>query len=384
MNTNLISFKQQTIFNSYEEFLREVDLSDRVLMFMTYDFDVENLILNDLILKLKSSNTRIHNFRVLNCNQTMKNVFDIVNFMQKHSVDTIIAIGEDFLGELLKAVNVFYNNRNINTLVELEANKKYLTYDKLKETIFIPTTGGCSEVHKYFRLIDEEFSQVTIFEDSMAKIDKIVLDCKISKLSPIEYVMYYIFSITANLVDIVLNDNVGEDVKEECKNILRELTNLLENGEKFGDSLFFREKILKYSIEVSKIIDNTGYGILYLYGSLIESVFSIPRNTIDSLGIEFLLSEINKKYSIFYLSKYFNVCSKKMGYEEFIKSVKKRYGAKDNLKFYKLNNQILDKVKRVALNFLFKHKMVEKYRSLNFNEEFNNRLFEYYLDGVNG
>ena len=74
MNTNLISFKQQTIFNSYEEFLREVDLSDRVLMFMTYDFDVENLILNDLILKLKSSNTRIHNFKVLNCNQTMKNL----------------------------------------------------------------------------------------------------------------------------------------------------------------------------------------------------------------------------------------------------------------------------------------------------------------------
>lgn len=381
MSINSTFFKKQTIYNSYDEFLKYTDLSDRVLMFMVYDFNVEDFILNDLILKLKSSNTRIYNFRVQNCSQTMKNIFDIVEFMNNHKVDTIIAIGEDFLGEILKAVNVFYNNQNIKTLIELESNKKYLTYEKLKETIFIPTTGGCNEVHRYFRIIDEEFSQVTIFDDHMAKIDKIVLDSKISKLSPIEYVMYYIFSIISNLFDIILNDKVEDTTKGFCKNILFELMDILKNGEKFGESLYFREKILNYSVEVSKIIDNVSYGILYLYGNLIESVFLIPRNTIDSLGVEFLLNEINERESLLDLGKYFNISG--IDYGEFLKNIKSRYGAKENLKIYDLNNDVLENLKTIALNFLIKHKIVERYKSLNINDEFNKKIFDYYLNGVN-
>lgn len=381
MSINSTFFKKQTIYNSYDEFLKYTDLSDRVLMFMVYDFNVEDFILNDLILKLKSSNTRIYNFRVQNCSQTMKNIFDIVEFMNNHKVDTIIAIGEDFLGEILKAVNVFYNNQNIKTLVDLESNKKHLTYGKLKETIFIPTTGGCNEVHRYFRIIDEEFSQVTIFDDHMAKIDKIVLDSKISKLSPIEYIMYYIFSIISNLFDIILNDKVEYNTKDFCKNILFELMDILENGEKFGDSLCFRERVLNYSVEVSKIMDNVSYGILYLYGSLIESVFLIPRNTIDSLGVEFLLKEINEKEGLFHLNKYFNVSGKDYG--EFLKKIKIRYGARENLKVYELDNEILENLKVIALNFLIKHKIVERYKFLNLNEEFNDRFFDYCLDGIN-
>lgn len=381
MSINSTFFKKQTIYNSYDEFLKYTDLSDRILMFMVYDFNIEDFILDDLILKLKSSNTRIYNFKVQDCTQTMKNIFNIVEFMENNKIDTVIAIGEDFLGELLKAVNVFYNNRNIKTLVDLESNKKYLTYDKLKETIFIPTTGGCNEVHRYFRIIDEEFSQVTIFDDHMSKIDKIVLDAKISKLSPIEYMMYYIFSIISNLFDVILNDKVEENIKDSCKNILFELMDILENGEKFGESLCFRERILNYSVEVSKIIDNVNYGILYLYGNLIESVFQIPRNTIDSLGVEFLLNEINQKRELFDLSKYFNISG--VDYGEFLKNIKGRYGVKENLKVYNLDSDILENLKMIALNFLIKHKIVERYKLLNINEEFNNRIFYYYLNGVN-
>ncbi len=375
--------KNQIVFNSYMEFLREVDLSDRVLMFMTYDFDMENLMINDLISKLKASNTRIHNFKVLDCSQTIKNISSIVNFMEENNVDTVIAIGEDFLAELLKAINVFYNNSNITKLIELEANKKFLVYEKLKETIFIPTTGGGSESHRFFRIIDDKFSQVTIFEDEMVKIDKIVLDANLSKSSPLEYVMYYGFSIISNLVDIILSDNVGNETKEICRSILSELNSLLENGEKFGGSLLFREKILKCSIKTSSILDKVGYGILYLYGILIESVFYIPRNTVDSLGIEFLCREaMNNKYneSVKY---YFNFPGMESSYGDFIKDQKRKYGAKKNLRFYNINTEMFEKLKKVSLNFLFRYGMIEKYKSLNFGEILNNKMFDYYLNGIN-
>ena len=375
--------KNQIIFNSYAEFLREVDLSDRVLMFMTYDFDMENLMINDLISKLKASNTRIHNFKVLDCSQTIKNISSIVNFMENNNVDTVIAIGEDFLAELLKAVNVFYNNKNISTLIELEANKKFLVYDKLKETIFIPTTGGGSEAHRFFRVIDDKFSQVTIFEDDMVKIDKIVLEPNLSKSSPLEYVMYYGFSVVSNLVDIILSDNVGSETKEVCRSILEELNSLLENGEKFGESLLFREKIINCSIRTSSILDKIGYGILYLYGILIESVFYIPRNTIDSLVIEFLCNEVmNNEYTESF-KYYFDFPRINSTYGNFIKEQKRKYGAKKNLRFYNINTEIFEKLKRVSLNFLFKHGMIEKYKSLNFGENLNNKMFEYYLNGIN-
>lgn len=376
------SFKKQTIFNSYDEFLKYTDLSDRVLMFMFYDFNIDDPILSDLILKLKSSNTRIYNFKISKCSQTMKNIFDIVEFMDEHQIDTVIAIGEDFLGEILKAINVFYNNINITSLVELEENKGNLKFEKIRETIFISTTGGGNEVHRYFKVIDDKLAQVTIFDNSMAKIDKVILDSKISKLSPIEYIMYYLFSTIANVVDIILNDSVDDSTREVCKDILVELMTILENGDRFGDSLLFRERVLSYSREVSKIIDNVGYGILYLYGSLIESVFSIPRNTIDALGIEFILNEVMMQDGVSIdFKKYFNVSG--FDYVEFIKNVKVKYGAKAKLSFYKLDEERFNNLKVVAMNFLIKHKIIEKYSSIGFREDFNNRLFEYYLNGVN-
>lgn len=375
-------FKKQTIFNSYDEFLKYTDLSDRVLMFMFYDFNIDDPILSDLILKLKSSNTRIYNFKVSKCSQTMKNIFDIVEFMDNHQIDTVIAIGEDFLGEILKAINVFYNNKNITNLIELEENKSNLKFDRLKETIFISTTGGGNELQRYFKIIDDECSQVTIFDNGMAKIDKVVLDAKISKLSPIEYIMYYLFSTIANVVDIILNDSVDDSTKEICKDILVELMDILKNGDRFGESLLFREKVLNYSSEISKIIDNVGYGILYLYGSLIESVFSIPRNTVDALGIEFILNEVMKHESISVnFKRYFNISG--FDYVEFIKNVKGKYGVKKNLCFYKLDEESFNNLKVVAMNFLIKHKIIERYSLIEFREEFNNKLFDYYLNGVN-
>lgn len=374
--------KNQVVFNSYTEFLREVDLSDRVLMFMTYDFDMENLIIGDLISKLRASNTRIHNYKISDCSQTIKNISEIVEFMEENNVDTVIAIGEDFLAELLKAVTVFYNNRNIKTLIELEANKKFLTYDKLKETIFIPTTGGGNEACRFFRIIDDKFSQVIIFEDDMVKIDKIVLDPKLSIYSPLEYVMYYSFSIIANLVDIILRDNVSNNTKDICRSILSELNSLLLNGEKFGSSLLFREKILQCSYRTSSIVDKVGYGILYLYGILIESVFYIPRNTIDSLGIEFLSNQaINSDYSDIFKG-YFDFFEGECSYEEFIKIQKRKYGAKKNLRFYGINLDTFEKLRKVSLNFLYRYGMIEKYASLNFGEVLNNKMFDYYLNGV--
>ncbi len=86
-------------------------MSDRIVMIMTYDFDERDSVLNDLIIKLKSSNTRIHNFKVEGgnqSNQSIKGIFNIIEFMEKYDIDTIIGIGEDFfLADLIKGITVF-------------------------------------------------------------------------------------------------------------------------------------------------------------------------------------------------------------------------------------------------------------------------------------
>ena len=86
-----------------------------------------------------------------------------------------------FFSRSYKGNHSFYNNKNIDSLHKLEENKMFLRYGKLRETIFVPTTGGGSECHRYFKLIDSDSSQVTIFGDPMCKIDKIVLDANIAK-----------------------------------------------------------------------------------------------------------------------------------------------------------------------------------------------------------
>ncbi|BAK81574.1 iron-containing alcohol dehydrogenase [Candidatus Arthromitus sp. SFB-rat-Yit] len=374
------SMKSQEIFNSYKNFLESIDMSDRIVMIITYDFDEKDSVLNDLIIKLKSSNARIHNFKIKGgdqSNQSIKGIFNIVDFMEKYEIDTLIGIGEDFLSDLIKAITVFYNNRNIDSLHKLEENKMFLKYGRLKESIFIPTTGGGSESHRYFKLIDSDSSQVTIFGDQMCKIDKIVLDAKIATASSLDYTMYYMFSVIANLVDIILNDRVDKEHKEFASNILRDAETILENGEKFGDSLLFRETVLKCSISVSKLIDEFGYGILYFYGNLIESVFSIPRHTIDALGIEFFINEIRKRYSIMHLYSYINI-----DLNLFLK-YKNNYGAMNNLNEYKVDLDMFDKVKNLALNFIYQNKIIDKYAYLNFNAKMNEELFEHYLNGVN-
>lgn len=372
--------KNQEIFNSYKNFLESIDMSDRIVMIMTYDFDERDSVLNDLIIKLKSSNTRIHNFKVEGgnqSNQSIKGIFNIIEFMEKYDIDTIIGIGEDFLADLIKGITVFYNNKNIDSLHKLEENKMFLRYGKLRETIFVPTTGGGSECHRYFKLIDSDSSQVTIFGDPMCKIDKIVLDANIAKSSSLDYTMYYMFSVIVNLIDTILSDNVDKENKEFASNVLKDAEMILENGDRFGGSLLFRETVLRCSAESSKLVDRFGYGILYLYGNLIESVFSIPRHSIDALGIEFFINEIRKRYSIMHLYSYINIDLKL-----FLK-YKNQYGAMNNLNEYKLDLDMFDKVKNLALNFLYPNKIIDKYVSLNFNGKMNEELFEYYLNGVN-
>lgn len=373
------SLKEQKIFNSYYDFLDQTSFLDRIVMIMIYDFDVESSFYKDLITKLKSSNARIHVFKISNCSHTIENILEICDFMEKFNINSVIAIGEDFLGEFLKAINVFYNNSSIKTLSELEHRKHSLTYKKLKETIFIPTTGGGTEAHRYFKIIDNNFSQITIFEDSMDKIDILVVDANIVRESSLDYIMYYIFSVIANVIDILLIDDLDKEIKTKSLSMINKLVELLENGEGFGNSLLFREKVISYSFSVSKMVDEVGYGILYLYGNLIEGVFSVPRNTIDALGIEFFVREIRDKNSSMKLSKCFDMND---NFEENIRKLKKIYGAKDNLSFYSLNEEMVDKVKNVALNFLYTHGIIEKYRSLNFNGELNDKLFNYYLEGI--
>lgn len=62
---------------------------------------------------------------------------------------------------------------------------------------------------------------------------------------------------------------------------------------------------------------------------------------------------------------------------------KNQYGAMNNLNEYKLDLDMFDKVKNLALNFLYPNKIIDKYVSLNFNGKMNEELFEYYLNGVN-
>ena len=123
--------KNQEIFNSYKNFLESIDMSDRIVMIMTYDFDERDSVLNDLIIKLKSSNARIHNFKVEGgnqSNQSIKGIFNIIEFMEKYDIDTIIGIGEDFLADLIKGITVFYNNKNIDSLHKLEIWKVKRNY----------------------------------------------------------------------------------------------------------------------------------------------------------------------------------------------------------------------------------------------------------------
>lgn len=369
--------KNQNIFYDYEEFLQDVDLCDRIVMIMTYDFDDKDFILNDLMTKLKSSNARIHNFKVKDTSVTIDNIFSIVNFMEENSIDTIIGIGEDFLADMIKAVRVFYDNKNINNLHKLEENKVFLRFEKLKESIFIPTTGGGSEFHRYFKLIDGDSSQVTIFDDSRCKIDNILLDARFSKKSSIEYIIYYIFSTIVNFVDIIFNENVDNNLRKEAKENLNEAFLLLENGDRFGESMLFREKILNCSIKSSMMIDKFGYGILYLYGNLIEGIFSVPKHNVDALGIEFFSQEVKKKYSLIHIASYFDI-----DISSFYK-YKSKYGLKDTLSYYKLDMDKVNKVKRLSYDYLISHNILEKYRSLNFSENMNEQLFEYYLNGVN-
>ncbi len=365
--------KKQDIFYNYEDFLRDRDLSDRVVMIMTYDFDLKGL--NSLMTKLKSSNARIHSYKIENGSQTIDNIFSIIKFMEKNMVDTLIGIGEDFIADLIKGITIFYSNKTIDNLHKLEQNKMFLKYGNLKESIFISTTGGGSEYHKYFKLIDMDSLQVTIFGDDMCKIDTIILDPEFSKESPIEYIIYYLFSSTCNLVDVMFNDNIDRDSLNDCKEILKDIFLLFDNGDKFGESTMFREKVLLCSLKSSMLLDKFGYGILYLYGNLLEGVFSIPRHNIDVLGIEFLSGEMEKKYALTKGYPYFHI-----DYNDFSK-YKIKYNLDENLKSYDLDLDMINKVKKVSYEFLFSHKIINNYRVLNFDEDMNRRLFEYYLNG---
>lgn len=369
--------KNQNIFYNYEHFLDSVDLSDRIVIIMTYDFDEKDFLLSDLMVKLKSSNARIHNFKIKDKMLTIENIFSIIDFMEKNTVDTIIGIGDDFLSDIVKGITVFYDNRNINNLHELKENKTSLSYEKLKESIFIPTTGGGSEFHRYFKLVDRDSSDVIIFDDSRCKIDNVVLDSRFSKESSIECIIYYIFSTIVNLVDVIFNDNVDNQIRLEVKDIINESFLLLESADRFGESMLFREKILKFSMRSSNMIDKFGYGILYLYGNLIESIFSVPKHNIDALGIEFFSQEVKKKYSLIHIASYFDI-----DINTFYK-YKSKYGLKDTLSYYKLDSDMVNKIKRIGYDYLVSNRVTERYTSLNFNENMNERLFEYYLNGVN-
>lgn len=385
---NFVDRKNQTIYTDLNEFIEEINIGDGVCLFLVSDFDLNIPDLNKLKNKLKKLNTLTYVYEVDFYSPEISNILKIVDFMNEKRVTSIIAIGEDFLVEICKSINLFYNNQNIKSLEDIKEYEGNFRYENIRDFIFIPTTGGGSETHRYFKVIDDIEFSILLIDDYRCAPDKILIDdVFLSKGSNIMR-MYYAFSIIGNCVDLIMLDNVEDSIKNISKNILIEMTELFKSGNKFGDSSLFRQKIIECSLKSSDLIDKEGYGIIFLYGNLLEILFKIPRHTLNALSMEFFLNFIRKDSRFYLLQEYFyNIeISTKINtiftYESFISAIKKKYGAKDNISIYNLDEDIINGVKKICYESFKNYGMSKKYKLFKFDEEINDRLFRYYIDGV--
>ena len=268
---------------------------------------------------LQQANMEVNYINGVEPDPSFKTVYSGALKMRAFQPDLIVALGGGSAMDAAKAMWVYYEHTQMNTLEDILPPKKIPTLRNKAELLCIPSTAGtASEVSRSIVITDETTHIKYGIGDMEMMPDIAICDPLItSSMPPAITAETGLDAMTHSLEALVSNRaNYISDIL--ARQAIKDIYEYLPKAYNEGKNLEYREKVLNASMVAGMAFTNVSLGIVHSMAHTLGSCFGIAHGLADAILLPYIV-EFNSQDPV--AKKAYNILAKELGFDTMVELV---------------------------------------------------------------
>lgn len=210
--------------------------------------------------------------------------------MMEFEPDLIVALGGGSAMDAAKAMWVFYEHPELKTLGDITPPNKIPKLRNKAKMICIPSTSGtASEVSRSIVISDKEKHIKQGIGDMEMMPDIALLEPKVTASMPHKITAETGFDALTHAIEAYVSRRANDVTDTLSEKAILEMYKYLPLAYEHGDNMFYREKMLNYSMIAGLAFTNCSLGIVHSIAHSFGAVFNVSHGLANGVVLPYVV-----------------------------------------------------------------------------------------------
>lgn len=255
-------------------------------------------ILDKVIGYLKEADIESHVFSGVEPDPLFSTVIKGANEMKEFGPDIIIGLGGGSAMDAAKAMWIYYENDELNTLHDILPPNAFPTLRKKAYLVCIPSTSGtASEVSRSIVITEDETHKKYGIGNMEMMPDVAICDPLVTVTMPAKITAETGMDALAHALEAWVSNraNYVSDILAEAA--VKDIVDYLPKAVEDGSNLEYREKMLNASMVAGMAFTNVSLGIVHSMAHTLGSLYGLAHGLLNAIILPYVM-EFNSQNEV--------------------------------------------------------------------------------------